>query len=316
VKTLTNDADRTAAAKLGLLVMYAWDMCDKHLSSTCSDIDPRIAADGWNVIGIITGADDVITSGSSGIRQKRITANTNDRKRYGYVANKNIGDKVQYVAVVRGTDGAEEWFDDCVFVMKSPDDGIIDKGNVESGFFDIYKSLNYFPLNDPLKEISLIQCIKGIVKLDPNCGSVTVLGHSLGSAIATYLTYALALSLGKQVHALLFASPKTGDHDFVEAFDELVGNDNYMVVNYEHDLVPRVPPFDITQLDIYRALPVCQVITDENAKVQINNNDKACCHHLICYIAMLDPRVFESAKGTLGWTDDDKQCASCLTQKD
>ena len=301
--------DDCAAAKLGLLVMYAWDMCDDDLSPTSSKVDPRIASDGWDVVGIITGADDVVTSGTEGIRQQRIGAGRdNDRKRYGYVARNRMAPG-QYVVAIRGTDGAEEWFDDFVFIMKSPGGEFV--GNVDTGFFDIYESLQYFPLNAPDESVPLVQGIENTVG---TTGTVQVLGHSLGSALATYLTFALTSpkSLGRnRGSALLFASPKTGDHDFVGAFDKQV--DEYLIINYEHDLVPQVPPFDITHIDIYRALPACMVITDETAKVKVKNDDKACCHHLICYIAMLCPEVFQKTKGTTGWTGDDESCASCIT---
>ncbi|HTP63883.1 MAG TPA: lipase family protein [Geobacteraceae bacterium] len=303
------DIDNCTAATYGLLVMYAWDMCDGALDPASSAIDPRIAADGWEVTGIITGADDVIVSGPGGIRQARISAGgDNDRKRYGYVArNQNVPDR--YIAVIRGTDGAEEWIDDCVFVMTTPGGDF--PGGVETGFFDIYKSLRYFPLNAPDKSIPLVQGIEDVVG---EKGRILVLGHSLGSALATYLTFALAGSAslgGSRVSAVLFASPKTGNHEFVGAFDGQVGE--YIVINYEHDLVPRVPPFDITHLDIYRTLPACRIITDETAKAKVNNDDKACCHHLICYVAMLCPEVYGKAAGAAGWTDDDRKCASCVS---
>ena len=61
------------------------------------------------------------------------------------------------------------------------------------------------------------------------------------------LAYQLAdaNSLGAaRVGAIMYASPKLGDHNFVDAFDSRVTN--YTVINFEHDVVPRVPPFDIT----------------------------------------------------------------------
>jgi hypothetical protein len=106
---------------------------------------------------------------------------------------------------------------------------------------------------------------------------------------------------------LLFASPKTGDHDFVSAFANRVSN--YLVVNYEHDIVPRVPPFDIMQLDLYRTLPNCLIITDESGCATIKS-DKKCCHHLICYVALLSPTIY--AKSSADWLADDKNCASCV----
>jgi len=298
--------DNCITAKQGLLVMYAWDMCDDEQNPTSCKIDPRIDADGWGVVGIITGADDVITSGPESIRQSRISASGgNDRKRYGYVAkNKTATD--QYVVVIRGTDGAEEWFDDFIFVAKTPGGDF--PGRVETGFFDIYQSLQYFSLSNPASSVPLVQGIQDTVGAN---GTVIVLGHSLGSAIATYLTYTLADSLVNRVSAVLFASPKTGDHDFVDAFDKRV--ENYIVINYEHDLVPRVPPYDITHFDLYRTLPNCWKIIDETAQVMVNREDKKCCHHLICYVAMLCRDVFQKAKGIDHWTNDDEDCAKCIS---
>ena len=42
----------------------------------------------------------------------------------------------------------------------------------------------------------------------------------------------------------------------------------------------------------------------------INSADKGCCHHLIDYIAMLSPPVFNASKPT--WTADETQCATCI----
>ena len=100
---------------------------------------------------------------------------------------------------------------------------------------------------------------------------VLVLGHSLGSALAECLAYQLAgaNSLGAaRVGAIVYASPKLGDHDFVHAFNSQVTN--YIVINFEHDVVPQVPPFDITHLDLYRPLPDVYVITDETALASVN----------------------------------------------
>jgi hypothetical protein len=81
---------------------------------------------------------------------------------------------------------------------------------------------------------------------------------------------------------------------------------NYTVMNYEHDVVPLVPPFDITHLDLYRPLPYVFTITDEMATAVINSVDKG----LIDYIAMLSPPVFNASKPT--WTADEIQCAKCV----
>src|SRR5215469_9295350 len=58
VRTLSKDD----WAKYALLVIYAWDMCDVNQDPASNDLDPRILADGWRVVGIITGRDNVLAT--------------------------------------------------------------------------------------------------------------------------------------------------------------------------------------------------------------------------------------------------------------
>ena len=224
-----------------------------------------------------------------------------DIRRYGYVAVNAAGDT--YVAVIRGTDGAEEWIDDVVFIAEHRAQF---PGRVETGFTDIYLSMDYRPLAGG-PTVPLAEGIRAAV----GGADVLVLAHSLGSALAECLAYQLAdaNSLGvERVGAIMYASPKLGDHDFVGAFNSQVAN--YIVINFEHDVVPQVPPFDITHFDLYRPLPFVYTITEETALARVNPLDKACCHHLICYIAMLSPAVLALSKPA--WTSDESQCAECL----
>ena len=224
-----------------------------------------------------------------------------DVRRYGYLAVNAAGDT--YVAVIRGTDGAEEWIDDVIFIAEHRPQF---PGRVEGGFTDIYLSMEYRSIaGGPI--VSLADGIKAAV----GGADVLVLGHSLGSALAECLAYQLAdpNSLGAaRVGAIMYASPRLGDHNFVDVFDSRVTN--YVVINFEHDVVPRVPPFDITHFDLYRPLPHVYAITDETAFASVSRDDKACCHHLIDYIAMLSPAVF--TQSVPAWTSDEKQCAKCL----
>ena len=333
VKDLSSDE----LALYALLVMLAWDTCDANQSPGCSTVDPRVGA--WTptassqaaqtaaaaaiaaaataplaVKGIITGADDLIGSGPGGIRQNQIRAGGSaDRKRYGFVAE-YAG---QLIAVIRGTDGAEEWFDDFVFVSHQSQRFA---GRVETGFEDIYASLQLWTLSDPTAAPrSLADGLQFLAGTDK---SVRIVAHSLGSALGTLLAYEVGNRLGNfppalgaapRTSALLFAAPKVGDHDFVNGFAAAMSD--YLVVNYEHDLVPRVPPFDITSMDIYRSLPNVMIITDESAKATVGD-DKACCHHLICYIAMLSPTVYALAMASSAKTPDDAHCAACVLSVD
>ena len=297
-------------AKYALLVIYAWDMCDLRQDPGSDALDDRILADGWQAVGIITGNDNVLATAPSarpgippqnaGLRQSVVRPGA-DVRRYGYLAKNAAGDR--YVAVIRGTDGAEEWIDNCVFIA---DRRAQFPGRVEAGFADIYLSMQYRPLAGGAP-VRLAEGIAAAV----GAGDVLVLGHSLGSALAECLAFQLcdANSLGAtRVGAVMYASPKLGDHQFVTAFDAQVSN--YIVINFEHDVVPRVPPFDITHFDLYRSLPYVYTITDETALASVDPRDKACCHHLIDYIAMLSPTVF--GQSVPAWTTDERQCAKCL----
>jgi triacylglycerol lipase len=297
-------------AKYALLVIYAWDMCDLNQDPASNELDPRILADGWRAVGIITGKDNVLATAPSarqgippqnaGLRQSMIRPGA-DIRRYGYLAVNAAGDT--YVAVIRGTDGAEEWIDNTVFIAERRAQF---PGRVETGFTDIYLSMEYRPLTGG-PAVPLANGIRAAV----GAADVLVLGHSLGATLAECLAYQLAdaNSLGAaRVGAIMYASPKLGDHNFVDAFDSQVTN--YIVINFEHDVVPRVPPFDITHFDLYRPLPYVYAITDETAQASVNPLDKACCHHLIDYIAMLSPAVF--TQSVPAWTSDEKQCAKCL----
>jgi triacylglycerol lipase len=297
-------------ARYALLVIYAWDMCDLNQDPASNELDPRILADGWTVVGIISGRDNVLATAPSarqgippqnaGLRQSVVRPGA-DIRRYGYLAMNAAGDT--YVAVIRGTDGAEEWIDDVVFIAEARPQF---PGRVEAGFTDIYLSMEYRPLAGG-PTVPLTDGIKTAV----GGAEVLVLGHSLGATLAECLAYQLADagSLGAaRVGAIMYASPKLGDHAFVGGFHVRVTN--YLVINFEHDVVPLVPPFDITHFDVYRPLPDIYVITDETALASVDQRDKGCCHHLIDYIAMLSPAVF--IRSVPAWTLDEIQCARCL----
>jgi triacylglycerol lipase len=306
VRTMSKDE----WAKYALLVIYAWDMCDLNQDPASNDLDPRILADGWTAVGIISGRDNVLATAPSarqgippqnaGLRQSVVRPGA-DIRRYGYLAVNSTSDT--YVAVIRGTDGAEEWIDDVVFIAEHRAQF---PGRVEAGFTDIYLSMEYRPLAGG-PTVPLADGIRAAI----GSADVLILGHSLGSTLAECLAYQLAdaNSLGAgRVGAIMYASPKLGDHGFVDAFNSQVTN--YTVINFEHDVVPRIPPFDITHFDLYRPLPYIYTITDETALASVNPLDKGCCHHLIDYIAMLSPPVF--TQSVPSWTSDEKQCAKCL----
>lgn len=284
----------TQAAKFAALVMYGWDMCNNDLYCLSPTPDPRIATEGWHVMGYISGNDNILKSGKN-IRRKMldVSSDCDNRVCYGYLANNSTND---YVAVIRGTDGAEEWFDDFDFILCEPKAPL--KGKVDGGFYGIYKTLQFSTKTSSNKQLAagIAQTIAG--------ANITVLGHSLGSALATYLTAELvALLSPSQVTACLFASPKTGNSDFTCYMQSNVKN--YQVFNYKKDLVPLTPPLG------YSSLPNCTIFSEGQSALTISPTP-ACCHHLICYIALLDVDFYLQLVRMPTMTVDDKKCAACV----
>ncbi|MDE0855037.1 MAG: lipase family protein [Nevskia sp.] len=286
--------DRLAAAKNALLIMYAWDMCAANLRNLAPD-PARVSAAGWTVAGFISGSDDILRSGL-GLRTAMLggSSDPQDRVCYGYAARRNN----QYVAVIRGTDGAEEWGDDCDFLMTAhPDAGLVDQG-----FWSIYDTMKFRDLAG--NESRLADGIKAAAGAAP----VMVLGHSLGAALATYLTLELNLEQCP-ASACLFASPRTGNQTFVDFFESKVAN--YDLFNYERDVVPTVPFNDVLHFSNYHPLAQAKTIPAAGASAAIQDNP-GCNHHLICYTALLDPDAYKSALSDPACTGDDHSCAQCV----
>lgn len=186
------------------------------------------------------------------------------------------------VAVIRGTDGFVEWIEDAEFfpTAYAPQIGVpagLAVMSVEQGFWKLYQSMQLIDIaGAPLGDLA-----PAITAKAGAAGAMTVIGHSLGSALATYLAIDLARgTLGPRVSACLFASPQTGNQAFVELFDRTISD--YRLFNYILDVVPRVP------LGLgYSPLPRRTVIQPATAEASIRLGIE-CSHHVICYCAMLD----------------------------
>jgi triacylglycerol lipase len=252
----------TQAAELGLLVNYAMDQYLADPKSLAPTPDPRLSPK-WRVLGYITATDCLFRAGQ--------TAALGDTVCYGYLAQ--VVDKPDvYVAAIRGTNGILEWIEDAQFLSVPHPAG----GTVEQGFYGVYRSMQYRPIGG-----DILPAARGISNAVGK-GELIVLGHSLGAALATYLTFDLAHpgKLGPRVQGSFYASPRPGDATFAKAFDERV--QTYSLWNYELDAVPRVP-FGPDCAD----LPKVNWIETSNAQARIRF-DLDCHHHILCYAAMLD----------------------------
>jgi triacylglycerol lipase len=261
----------TQAAQLGLLAMHAMDMHRLSPGSLMPPPAPSLTASGWTILAYLIGSDTLFAKGPLQID----TSTTY----YGYVAKQASG---ELVAVVRGTDGFVEWVEDGEFlpVIYAPKVALpAGSGTVlvERGFWTIYASMQLIdPSGAPLGALA-----PAIAALVGSAASITVVGHSLGAALATYLILDLARgSLQGRASACLLASPHTGNQAFVDLFDHTVIA--YRLFNYILDIVPRVP-----LLLGYATLPRRTVIQPATAEARIRISI-GCNHHVICYCAMLD----------------------------
>jgi triacylglycerol lipase len=261
-------ADQQAVG-FGFLVMFAEDMY-ATIGSLNPPADARIAKSGWTVVAYLTAQDALIPQKNAANR--RISPDTSKRVFFGFVARNN-DDPTAYAAVVRGTDGIVEWAIDAEFLLiphpRHP--GV----HVEQGFWNIYQTMS---LADPVTGMTTHQnAAEGLAQI-VGTGAVTVVGHSLGSALATYFADDLAERLGAKVSACLFASPRTGD----QAWANLVATTvrQYRLFNYILDIVTHVPSIE------YATLPNATVIQPATAQAGIRL-DIFCNHHVICYCAMI-----------------------------
>jgi triacylglycerol lipase len=146
-----------------------------------------------------------------------------------------VGD---YLVAVRGTMNQQEWENDALAIFPTPAPGGV--GMVGTGFWDVYASMTLNDLAGGNGRSPVAPAIAAMVAAAP--GKVSVCGHSLGSALATYLTADLqtALGPGVELDPYFFASPKPGTTDYVNNYQQTVTT--YTLVNYAVDLVPMVPP--------------------------------------------------------------------------
>ena len=261
--------DKNKVTQYALMVADAFNHCVDNRNTAMPPIqEDSVIGKDWVVDGYIvadTGvANDVVAFG-------RDVA-------FGYVVHSK-SDPEEQVVIIRGTGTTLEWIDN----MKTlPIDHPSGNGHVEDGFFDIYKTMRFIKTGDSLSQA--VPLAKGVADLVEGTKSkVSVIGHSLGATLSTYLTYDLAgkEALDDRVSMCVFASPKPGDREFVNSFENTVKN--YIVYNYTRDVVPDVP------LGImgYRCLPRMVEITPETSEAIINNGLMS-NHHVVCYAAMLN----------------------------
>lgn len=273
-------SDRKADARFGYLVQMAMDMfLNGGVSNLAPAADPRLTD--WGIRGYLVGLDTVF-------RRNNVVQvgplQLGARVCYGFLAESRQAPGT-FVVVVRGTATPIEWFEDAEFAQVPHPVA----GKVEAGFWGLYKTLQM----DGLPASRAIAAAVGK-------GTITVVGHSLGAALATYLALDLAVAMGSRVSARIFASPRPGNADFAAAFHDHLTD--YVVYANELDLVPRVP-FGLG----YCPVPNVTALVPGAVQARIRLGLE-CAHHILCYCAMLDYELLDwSAVPIL-----DAACASCV----
>ena len=296
------------AAQMALQVMHAEDMFDGlRNAGQPNKLDPQLGPlvdAAYDLRGYIAGNDTILevdpATNKVHLRASGLPVF------YGFVVCSKANPH-QYRVVVRGTGDLWEWFKNGEFApVPHPESG----GQVEEGFNSIYQTMTYCSYAGGVFTGLRKSAAEGIAQVIPD-GKVTVVGHSLGSALATYLTLDLVIDqrMGDRVTTCMFASPHSGDTTFVDYFDQKVTT--YTLYNYSRDAVPTVPLFFG-----YSSLPRTIKFTPDDAQADIKYDpllpfsieNLKCQHHVVCYAAMLDYHAADWA----ALPPIDQGCVSCI----
>ncbi|MGA9670319.1 MAG: lipase family protein [Terracidiphilus sp.] len=186
----------------------------------------------------------------------------------GIVAQNEAVDADVFVAI-RGTEGILEWVQDATFLLRSFP-AVSGSGLTEDGFTDMYLSFSL----TPSPSTTFMKDVGALLETD---AMVTVVGHSLGAALATLFALDMAANLKFPVTTLYtLASPRVGDLSFHNLFNHVVPN-AYRVAN-RLDIVPKLPP------------PLLYFHVGDETDLTPSNTmkfDLLCEHHLTSYFNML-----------------------------
>ncbi|MES1261447.1 MAG: hypothetical protein ABUS49_06905 [Acidobacteriota bacterium] len=208
---------------------------------------------------------------------------------YGYIAQSKT-EPGDIVLAIRGTQSPAEWLLDFsalpVFFHADANVGLVALGfqSIEESFAFLDGTGVSSSLADAVARISAQSTIR----------SFTVLGHSLGAALATLAAAELAARNTVGVKPLLtlytFASPRVGLLDFAAWCTANVAN-TYRIWNLL-DIVPETPTFPYIHV---AGLGDCLVQTTEQL-AQLSKLPR-CEHNLRSYQWLLDPANFSLDNG-------------------
>ncbi|XP_074591766.1 phospholipase A1-Ibeta2, chloroplastic-like [Curcuma longa] len=160
---------------------------------------------------------------------------------------------------------------------------------VECGFRSLYKTPG---LGDtPSLSAAVVEEVKKLRKeYSGEELSITVLGHSLGAALAVLVADEVAALVPPEQAAtavFTFGGPRVGNRAFAERVEKR-GVKVLRVVN-AHDLVPRVPAAPLRTRDEGYAHVGRELVVDSRSSPYLRPDaDPACCHDLEAYLHLVD----------------------------
>ena len=132
--------------------------------------------------------------------------------------------------IFRGSNQLKDWLHDLLICKQD-----LDKANNIYVHLGFYKSLMEHNLYNNL-ENDLLELIKKYPKY-----YIYVSGHSLGGGLSTLFSYMFCLKYPEnKITLITFASPRVGNRNFANKFDNLLNLRHFRFVN-EKDLVTSIP---------------------------------------------------------------------------
>ncbi|XP_012092422.2 phospholipase A1-II 1 [Jatropha curcas] len=192
---------------------------------------------------------------------------------FGFVAvttdeGKIVTGRRDIVVCWRGTSFTIEWFKDFDHIFTSGSDLFPDTdAKVHNGFHSVYttsKSDSTYNKRSAREQVlaAVRRNVDKYAALKEDV-SITITGHSLGSALATLNAMDIAFNgynkpsgsdTGYPVTAFVFASPRVGNKEFQDVFNGLqdAGTLHLLRIRNYNDIVPELPPkiLDFTYEDV------------------------------------------------------------------
>jgi len=129
--------------------------------------------------------------------------------------------------VFRGSESKSDWYYDLMIFKHK----LTDKISVHSGF--------HKQLTDNKTYEKLMEKLKELLMEHPDY-AVYVTGHSLGGALSTLFGYMLSNEIDNQVTVISFASPRVGNYEWKQAFEQKTNLTHYRITN-NRDIVTAFP---------------------------------------------------------------------------